>query len=94
MQARALVSSARPAQARLPASTADAVFAAAPQQPVEARRGDKILRQRLGVEAQRARSAARDEAPAAGRQIGIARIAAPDVRAERAAQALRVGRGR
>ena len=75
---------------RLRQRHADAVLAAAPQQAMKARRRDQVLVERLGVEAERAHGP-RDDAGRPGRQVGVARIAAPDVRAERAAQAVRVG---
>ena len=56
---------------------------------MKARRGDQVLVERLGVEAERSHRPRHDPGPA-GRQVGVARIAAPDVRAERAANAVRV----
>ena len=67
-----------------------AVFAPAPQQAVEARRGDQVVAERAALEAQHAQQA-RDQAAGAGGQVAGARVGAPDMGAERAAQAVRVG---
>src|SRR5437773_54435 len=64
-----------------------AVLAAAPQQPMKARRRDAVLRERFGIQAEHA-NPARDDARRAQRKVGIARIRTPNVRAERTAQAL------
>ena len=64
--------------------------ASATKQAMEARGCDQILLQRRRVESQHAPQT-REDAAHAGRQIRIARIGPPNVRAQRAAQALRIG---
>ncbi len=66
------------------------VLAAAPQQPVEARRRDQVV-----VHAHRASKPEHADEPLpqavrAGRQVGVARVRAAHVRAERATHAVRV----
>src|SRR4029078_2213933 len=92
-EVQARIVSVRGAAERLFDRDPGTVLAAAAQQAVERGRGDEVVRERVGVEAERSLRP-RDEAARSRWQVGVARVAAPDVRPEPAAAAVAGAAGR